>query len=295
MIGVVGESLIDVVKGKELVGGCALNVAVAASSLGAPVTFYGKVSSDRYGLMILERLIDNEVLFDPQLCNADEPTLCIRAVPDEEGKASNIFDYKGTAACSITEDELLTAFSNEGNINLVFFGSISLLMEPGCREIVQAIRKIENSPVRFLDPNIRPSLVSDPEAYRKMILELASECELVRVSDGDLNYLYPDIDQAEAERRLLGICRGSLIVTRGAAGYTWYQKSARSFRIDRPCFGAGTAADTIGRGDTFDGAVIAWLDQNGYIRNLAGLEEEAVGRILDYASKAELANADDLE
>ena len=42
MIGVVGESLIDIVENNELIGGCAFNVAIAASRLGAPVTYFAK-------------------------------------------------------------------------------------------------------------------------------------------------------------------------------------------------------------------------------------------------------------
>ena len=309
MIAVVGESLIDRVNGKELIGGCAFNAALAASRLGAPVTYFGKVSSDSYGMMILERMIDNGVLFDPILCNAPEPTLCSKAVLDKDGKATYVFDYKGTAASSLTKEELSMAFSSEGDIDMVFLGSISLLMEPGCDAIMPAIATIEKKPDKFLDVNARPSMVRDPDSYRKMILDLASDCELVRVSDEDLSYLFPGIDQLEAEKKLLNICKGSLIVTRGAEGSTWYQKGQKTFRVDAPCFKAGEVVDTIGCGDTFDGAVMAWLERNGFIGDIAGLERDDVSRILDYASKAaglnclfegcnppsRVGNADDME
>ena len=283
MIGVVGESLIDIVDKKELIGGCAFNVAIAASRLGAPVTYFGKVSCDEFGQRILERLIDNDVLFDPQLCGAKEPTLCSRAVIDKEGKASYIFDYEGTAACTFTEDELSTAFANEGDIDMVFFGSISLLMEPGCNAIYPAIKTIKEKPVKFLDPNVRPSLVSDPESFRKMILGYASDCDLVRVSDEDLAYLFPGKTDEEAEKSLLKICKGSLIVTRGSKGSSWYSKT---FRVDCPPFKIEKVVDTIGCGDTFDGAVMAWLDKNELIRDISDLDEKAVLQILRYASEA---------
>ena len=170
MIACVGESLIDRIGDKTLIGGCPLNVAVAASRLGAPVTFFGKISSDEYGLSILEKMIDDGILFDPQSCNASEPTLCSKATVGEDGKASYTFDYEGTAACSMTEAELSASFANEGDIDLVFFGSISLLMEPFCDAIVPAMRAIQTRPRWFLDPNVRPSMVRDAEAYRKMII-----------------------------------------------------------------------------------------------------------------------------
>ena len=285
MIACVGESLIDRIGDKCLIGGCPLNVAIAASRLGAPVTFFGKISSDEFGLSILERMIDDGVLFDPQSCNAQQPTLCSRAEIGQDGKASYTFDYEQTAACSMTEAELSASFANEGDINLVFFGSISLLMEPMCNAIVPAMRTISTKPAWFLDPNVRPAMIKNPDSFRKMIFSLAGESDIVRVSDEDLAYLFPGTGQDEAERKMAGLCRNNLIVTRGEKGSSWYTKS---FRADCPAFeaGIGEIVDTVGCGDTFNGAVIAYLDRNGLIGKLAGLSKEDVERMLDYASKA---------
>ena len=283
MIACVGESLIDRIGDKCLIGGCPFNVAVAASRLGAPVTFFGKISSDNFGLSILERMIDDGVLFDPQSCNASQPTLCSKAVIGEDGKATYTFDYEQTAACSMTEAELSSSFANEGDINLVFFGSISLLMEPMCNAIVPAMRGISTKPAWFLDPNVRPSMVRDPDAYRNMILDFAGESDIVKVSDEDLSYLFPGLAPEEAEKKMAGICRSNLIVTRGTKGNSWYTKS---FRVDRPAYLVDNVVDTIGCGDTFDGAVIAFLDRNNLVGHLDDLKRSDVEAMLDYASKA---------
>ena len=283
MIACVGESLIDRIGDKTLIGGCPLNVAVAASRLGAPVTFFGKISSDEYGLSILEKMIDDGILFDPQSCNASEPTLCSKATVGEDGKASYTFDYEGTAACSMTEAELSASFANEGDIDLVFFGSISLLMEPFCDAIVPAMRAIQTRPRWFLDPNVRPSMVRDAEAYRKMIISLAGECDIVKVSEEDLSYLLPGLEPSEAEARFLSLCRSNLLITRGENGSTWL---TRDIRVDCPAFIAGSVVDTIGCGDTFDGAVIAYLQRNDLIASLEKLGRSDIETMLDYASKA---------
>ena len=285
MIACVGESLIDRIGERTLIGGCPFNVAIAASRLGAPVTYFGKVSGDESGLSILERMIDDGVLFDPQNCNAPQPTLCSKAVIGEDGNATYTFDYEKTAACSMTEAELSASFANEGDIDLVFFGSISLLMEPFCNAIVPAMRTISTKPVWFLDPNVRPAMIRDPQTFSKMILSLAAESDIVRVSDEDLRYLFPSLKQTEAEKKLAYLCRSNLIVTRGADGSSWYTKT---FRVDCPAFsvGIGEIVDTIGCGDTFNGAVIAFLDRNGLIRKLDNLSRDDVEAMLDYASKA---------
>ncbi|MBQ7644263.1 MAG: carbohydrate kinase [Spirochaetales bacterium] len=283
MIACVGESLIDRIGDKTLIGGCPLNVAVAASRLGAPVTFFGKISSDEYGLSILEKMIDDGILFDPQSCNASEPTLCSKATVGEDGKASYTFDYEGTAACSMTEAELSASFANEGDIDLVFFGSISLLMEPFCDAIVPAMRAIQTRPRWFLDPNVRPSMVRDAEAYRKMIISLAGECDIVKVSEEDLSYLLPGLEPSEAEAKFLSMCRSNLLITRGENGSTWLTKD---IRVNCPAFIAGSVVDTIGCGDTFDGAVIAYLQRNDLIASLEKLGRSDIETMLDYASKA---------
>ena len=184
MIACVGESLIDRIGDKCLIGGCPLNVAVAASRLGAPVTFFGRISSDEFGRSILERMIDDGVLFDPQNCNAAQPTLCSKAVIGQDGKASYTFDYEQTAACSMTEAELSASFANEGDINLVFFGSISLLMEPMCNAIVPAMRTIATNPAWFLDPSVaqlvRIGIVGRRRSRRRQFRNLAGERSPVR-------------------------------------------------------------------------------------------------------------------
>ena len=283
MIACVGESLIDRIGDKTLIGGCPLNVAVAASRLGAPVTFFGKISSDEYGLSILEKMIDDGILFDPQSCNASEPTLCSKATVGEDRKATYTFDYEGTAACSMTEAELSASFANEGDIDLVFFGSISLLMEPFCDAIVPAMRTISTKPRWFLDPNVRPSMVRDGEAYRKMIFSLAGDSDIVKVSEEDLSYLLPGLEPSEAEARFLSLCRSNLLITRGENGSTWLTKD---IRVDCPAFIAGSVVDTIGCGDTFDGAVIAYLQRNDLIASLEKLGRSDIETMLDYASKA---------
>ena len=225
------------------------------------------------------------VLFDPQSCNASQPTLCSKAVIGQDCKATYTFDYEQTAACSMTEAELSASFANEGDINLVFFGSISLLMEPMASAIVPAMRGISTKPAWFLDPNVRPSMVRNPDAYRKMILDLAEESDIVKVSDEDLAYLFPGLGAEEAEKKMAGICRSNLIVTRGEKGSSWYTKS---FRTDCPAFNAGIGqiVDTVGCGDTFSGAVIAYLDRNNLIGQLADLRRCDVDSMLDYASRA---------
>ncbi|MFC2821872.1 MAG: carbohydrate kinase [Spirochaetales bacterium] len=292
MIAAIGESLIDVItedgiNKKETVGGCPFNVALAASRLGASITYFGKISDDAYGRMILEKMIDNEMLFDPALCGAKERTLCSKALLDEKGNANYVFDYEGTAACSMTEDELYSVLCNQTDVDMAFLGSISLVMEPGCDAIVPAIYRMKSRPKMFLDPNVRPSLISNPEAYRRFILGLAGGCDVVKVSEDDIEFLFPGVDMEVAEKRFAGLCEWNLIVTRGSRGSTWYTKF---FKVDCPVFSVERIVDTIGCGDAFDAAVMTCLQSRGLIEDVADLDRKTIEDILRYASKAAALN-----
>ncbi|MCF0262612.1 MAG: carbohydrate kinase, partial [Sphaerochaetaceae bacterium] len=203
MIAVVGESLIDVINGQGIIGGCPLNVARATSRLGASVAYYGKISQDSYGLDILQTLINDCVFFDPALCNDSLKTLCSEAKLDENGKASYVFNYENTCTSNLKKEELVSAFDIANDIDIVFYGSIALLMEPGCDAIVPAIDSIKTKPIRFLDPNVRPFMVKDAQAFKEMILKYASQSEIVKASEEDIAFLYPGISILEAEKQLL--------------------------------------------------------------------------------------------
>ncbi len=287
MIASVGESLIDCINGQNHIGGCALNTALAAARLGGAVSYFGKISSDDFGHMILERMIDDGVLFDPQLCNSDKPTLCSIANTDSEGKATYVFNYKGTATCDITKEELSRSFSNEGDIDIVFFGSISLLMEPGCNAILPAIRSIATRPKLVFDPNIRPALIQDPESYRKMVFSIAGECNLVKASDDDVIYLFPDSDIEEAMRSFAALCKGALVVTMGSQGSAWLCKG-RVFRS--PACKVDNVVDTVGCGDTFAAALLVYLQENGLSGSLEDLGEHDISAALAFAGKAAALN-----
>ena len=55
MIIAAGEALVDLVP-DPVPGGGPMNVAIAASRLGTPTAFLGRVSTDEYGVMIWEHL-----------------------------------------------------------------------------------------------------------------------------------------------------------------------------------------------------------------------------------------------
>ncbi len=265
MIGVIGEALIDfIAKGTlgpsvpydSVVGGCALNTAVATSRQGSPVVYVGKLSGDIFGQRMLNHLIESEVLFDPSLCAAPQPSLLAMASLDAEGKANYTFYTEKTAVVSMTKVELLSALEEHTDLKVVHIGSISLALEPLSEVIITALQSYEPKPVIFLDPNVRPAVIPDMNVFRTRIEEAMDLASLVKISDEDLLLLYEGKDAKKMAQSLAREKQTHIILTLGRQGSIWYTpegESASMDIIDLPVI------DTVGAGDTFSGGLLTYL------------------------------------
>ena len=301
MIGIIGEALIDfiaegtgtVVRFDSAVGGCALNAATAAARQGSAVGFVGKISADMFGVRMLEHLVKNQVLFDPTLCNAAEPSLLAFASLDAHGSASYAFYLDGSAPLALGKEELLSVLGEHSDLLAVHIGSLALTLEPSSSAILAALREYEPQPVIFLDPNVRPAVIADPEAFRARMAEAIELASIIKLSDEDLAYLYPDVDIQSQAEELARSQKKHVVLTLGRDGATWYTPAGESVSvpiIDLPVI------DTVGAGDTFSGAILTYLHDRGYfgaIGEQPALQELSVAvieEVLRWASAASAVN-----
>ena len=302
MIGVIGEALVDFISQKaegstvsfdSHVGGCGLNAATAASLQGTSVGFMGKLSQDMFGKRILEHLVDNQVLFDPSLCAAPQPSLLAFASLDEQKKATYAFYWEGSAPVTLGKEELLAVLSEHSDLRVVHIGSLALALEPGCHAILAALRQYEPRPIIFLDPNVRPAVIADEKSYKKRIQEAFGLASMVKLSDEDLAYLYPNTDVRAQARKLAKDYSMHVILTLGREGSIWFtpEGGATSMPIvDLPVI------DTVGAGDTFSGALLSYLHErdcfgsDGQTPLLGELNESLIKDALRWATAASAIN-----
>ncbi len=302
MIGVIGEALIDFIsKPSKLatvsfdshVGGCGLNAATAASLQGSPVGFIGKLSNDMFGMRILEHLLDNQVMFDPALCAAKQPSLLAFASLDEQKKASYAFYWKNSAPVSLDKDELLAVMQEHTDLRVVHIGSLVLALEPGCHAILAALKEYEPRPIIFLDPNVRPAVIDDRQAYLERMQEAFSLASLIKLSDEDLAYLHPHQDVKKLARELAAEYSAHTILTLGRGGSIWFTPKGGEVSmpiIDLPVI------DTVGAGDTFSGALLSYLHErdcfgsDGALPSLGELDVHLIKDALRWASAASAIN-----
>jgi len=148
--------------------------------------------------------------------------------------------------------------------------------------------RLADEMVISLDPNCRPGLVSGPPVYRARIRRIATVSHIVRLSEDDVIYVFPDVGEGEVVASLLNGLIKSVIVSRGSKGASAYWAGGRLNVPARPV----PVCDSIGAGDTFHAGVLASLAREGYLslRGLDQLDETIIIRCLDLASMAAALN-----
>ncbi|MBU2111334.1 MAG: carbohydrate kinase, partial [Actinobacteria bacterium] len=112
---------------------------------------------------------------------------------------------------------------------------------------------------------------------------LVSLADVVKVSDEDLEVLWPDLTVDEAAGRLAGLGPRAVVVTRGGDGASWVEADRRVDVASRPV----TVADTIGAGDTFAAALVDGLWTHGLLGGrLPVLADDVVTDLLIHAARA---------
>jgi fructokinase len=141
-----------------------------------------------------------------------------------------------------------------------------------------------------LDPNIRPALIQDREAYRRRFESWLEMMDIVRLSLADLGWLYPG---EEAEGLVLSwLKRGPslCVLTLGSQGAIGFAAGGAEARVPAP---ETRVVDTVGAGDTFAAAVLAYLydlDSLGNPGMIAELSGDKLRECLEYASRAAAIN-----
>lgn len=240
---VVGEALIDIVDGTEIVGGSPANVALGLGRLGVTVELLTAIGGDDRGSRIMEHLAQSGVSVLPEsLCL--EKTSTARAVVGPNGSATYDFDI---------EWRLPGAAS--GRHDILHVGSIACVLEPGASDVVALARMAAASGQRVtFDPNIRPALLAGTDVRRR-VEELAKIASAVKLSDEDAAHVYPGLPIDAVIERLMSLGPQIIAVTEGGEGAVIASSNGR-VRVP----GAKVeVVDTVGAGDTFMASLVASL------------------------------------
>lgn len=273
---VVGESLIDIIRGErtsEHVGGSPANVALGLGRLGVSTALLTQFGKDPHGERILAHLSGSNVQVLRQTITAAS-TATAAAEIEMDGHATYTFDihWRSFDAGAIPP------------ARVVHTGSIATFLQPGAAAVRELLLSSEAELISY-DPNIRPAIIGSRASAIAAFRETARLANVVKMSDEDAAWLYPNRDQNAVMDAILELGPDLVAITLGPLGASLSTRSDRIHVSGIPTI----AVDTIGAGDSFMASMIRSLLQQGLPTGTESLE--ALGRAASTAASITVSRA----
>jgi len=282
-----GEALVDMLPRTDghglapILGGSVFNTARALGRLGVKTGFLSGISTDPFGDDLSEALHQSHV--DTRFCVRGDGLTTLAFVHLENGNASYRF-YDENSAGRMIYPENFPPISNE--ISTMFFGGISLCFDPAASTYRDICLANADSKLTMIDPNLRPDFVADKKAYLNRLNEMIAACDIVKVSNEDLDLLI-STSQSEIEKlkSIKALGPSIVILTKGGQGALALTPSGEIVTATAPKV---DVSDTIGAGDTFNAGFLAMLEASGLLCKAAigGISAANVQKSLAYGVKA---------
>jgi fructokinase len=261
VIVVAGEALVDLVASSDGAlgahpGGGPFNTARTLSRLEQPVLYMGRISEDRFGRQLRDELAADGVRLDAVVSTTDPTTLALAEL-DAGGAASYRFYTEGTSAPGLNTKDALAALPE--NVDTLHVGTLGLVLEPMASALEAVIAAVADRALVMLDPNCRPPLIPDRDAYRRRLGHTLRSSHVVKASSDDLAWLDPGSGPVTSARGLLADGPAVVLVTLGGEGAIVVTADERRHVAAPPV----QVVDTIGAGDAFSGGFLAWWRMRG--------------------------------
>jgi len=283
-----GEALIDFLPRETregalafqpFAGGSVFNTAIALGRLAAPAGFFGGLSTDFFGDQLREALSASRV--DYSLAPVSERYTILAFVKLIAGQARYSFIDEGSACRMIAISDLPPL---DAAVTAIHMGSFPLIAEPSGSTLEALVGSEHGRRVINFDPNIRPSLVRDRQAYLDRIARVSAMADIIKLSDEDLAWITGGTDVEAFARTKIDHGAKILVLTRGANGAIAFTRDYRCEVLGKPV----KVADTVGAGDTFSAGFLAALWRSGKLSKdaIARLDEASLGDALGFATRA---------
>ena len=261
-------------------GGSPFNCAIALARLGNDTGFLCPVSRDEFGKLLANRLAETGagLLLGERVA---APTTLAVVTLNEKMEAQYEF-YRGADRAFSREG--LTAALPARPVLFQIGGFCAI--EPVDAETWLAVAEeaAARGATLSIDPNVRPSLVADFEAYKARLDRFLDLVHLVKVSREDLEALDPAKSIEAHARDLLDRPNCELVVvTLGDGGSMAFTRSgtSRTGVYRPPVFG-----DTVGAGDSLMAGILTLLAERGDLApaGLSGLDSDALHEVLRFGA-----------
>ena len=258
-------------------GGAPCNVLAMLNKLGKKTAFIGKVGKDSFGQQLKEVVAQSgtdvtNLLEDEKV----HTTLAfVHTLPDGDREFS--FYRNPGADMMLRKEEVMEDIIKAGKI--FHFGTLSSTHE-GVREATRYAIDVakKNGLLISFDPNLREPLWDSLEDARREISYGMSKCDILKISDNEMEFMTGTTDYTEGVRMLRESYDIPLIfVTMGSAGSRAYYKD---IMVEVKPFLQKNTIETTGAGDTFGGCALNYILEHG----LEHLTEENLKELLTFAN-----------
>ncbi len=265
-------------------GGGPANFAVAVARLGTTARFAGRLSTGALGALCRAKLEASGVDLSASEAAPEPATLAIAKL-DAGGAASYEFYTDGTADWAWTDETLGPLidgpFPGDDAPVALHTGTLALALQPSGSVIERLLARAKAQLTVSIDPNLRTLLVP-VEHYRSSIDRWAALSDIVRLSEDDLEQLWPDQSPEDAAAHLHGLGVPLAVVSLGADGAF---ASLRGEQVRVP-IAPTHLVDTVGAGDSFHGGMLHHLAVAGQLGGrLEKLDLPALTEALTFASR----------
>ena len=263
-IAVLGERIIDLVPGAgagefvALPGGSPANVALALARLGLDPLLLGRRAEDGFAEVLDDNLRASGLGLEG-LIDADGVSMLAVCTPDATGSMTYAFyasdspDLRWTAA----DLDLARSLMIDKGAVAWHTGSLVSYLGVGTELLFQAWQQARSDGRVTLsyDPNARPHALSAPET-RAHVERFALTAHLVKASEEDLAYCYPEVSPEHVCARWAETGPAIVVLTRGPGGATVWQRGLAPVDVPAP---AVAVVDTVAAGDTLMAGLLAGL------------------------------------
>ena len=258
-------------------GGAPCNVLAMLNKLGKKTAFIGKVGNDTFGRQLAEEVqqsgtdTTNLILDD----TVHTTLAFVHTFPDGEREFS--FYRNPGADMMLKKEEVMADIIKEAKI--FHFGTLSSTHE-GVRAATRYAIDIakESGDLISFDPNLREPLWDSLEDARKEIEYGLSKCDILKISDNELEFMTGTKDYSKGVKILREQYDIKIIfVTLGKDGSLACYKDLTS---EQPTFSEIKAIEKTGAGDTFEGCALNYLLEHDF----DSLKEENLSELLLFAN-----------
>lgn len=216
------------------VSGYGYRVARALAEKGAFPALFSPLGDDKAGTIIVERLVEDEILFDPDIVRL--PFKSNIEIRYADGTVSDFFQYSSSALLS--SEALQAALSVHTNIKAVHLSGRSLCYNPTSTSFIDQALFISPRPFLLVDLNGSPS----SQVLSRSIKSILPYSDLFITGEGDV---FPEV--MEGGRLVLLLRKDSVDVLR---------KGEAVFSVP---------LEKKTAGDEFSASILFYLERSGFL------------------------------